>query len=129
MYDGEGKKVITYPRTEITPPACGLAEPSAIPVSELPVIRRGASGTFHDKGLAGASHHAGVPNVNTVDNLRAVWPPLSVDERRLFDLSLAPRSDPPAQRHHPQAVGGHDICECRLAPARTPSVAAVARVL
>ena len=42
----------------------------AIPVPEPPVIRRGASGAFHDKGLAGASHHAVIPNVNTVDNLR-----------------------------------------------------------
>ena len=59
---------------------------SAIPVPEPPVIRRGASGPFHDKGLAGASHHAVIPNVNTVDTLREVWPRLSGDERRLFDV-------------------------------------------
>jgi DNA topoisomerase-3 len=36
----------------------------AIPVVEPPVIRKGASGTFYDKGLEGASHHAVIPNVN-----------------------------------------------------------------
>ena len=51
-----------------------------------PVIRRGASGTFHDKGLEGASHHAVIPNVNTVDTLREVWPRLSIDEKKLFDV-------------------------------------------
>ena len=53
---------------------------------EPPVIRRGASGTFHDKGLEGASHHAVIPNVNTVDTLREVWPRLSIDEKKLFDV-------------------------------------------
>ena len=59
---------------------------SAIPVPEPPVIRRGTSGAFNDKGLAGASHHAVIPNVNTVDSLREVWPRLTPDERRLFDV-------------------------------------------
>jgi hypothetical protein len=36
----------------------------AIPVPEPPVIRKGASGSFYDKGLEGASHHAIIPNVN-----------------------------------------------------------------
>jgi len=49
-------------------------------------IRRGASGAFHDKGLAGASHHAIIPNANTVDDLKAIWPRLTGDERRLFDV-------------------------------------------
>jgi type I restriction enzyme R subunit len=44
----------------------------AIPVPDPPVIRRGAGGHFHDKGLEGASHHAIVPNVNTVDTLRGM---------------------------------------------------------
>ena len=57
----------------------------AIPVPE-PLIRRGASGAFHDKGLAGASHHAVIPNANTVDTLAKVWPRLSADDRRLFDV-------------------------------------------
>jgi DNA topoisomerase-3 len=59
---------------------------SAIPVPELPVIRRGASGTFYDKGLEGASHHAVIPNVNTIESLPDVWPRLSSDEKKLFDV-------------------------------------------
>jgi DNA topoisomerase-3 len=59
---------------------------SAIPLPEPPVIRRGASGSFYDKGLEGASHHAVIPNVNTINNLREVWPRLSSDERKLFDV-------------------------------------------
>jgi DNA topoisomerase-3 len=43
-------------------------------------------GSFYDKGLEGASHHAVIPNVNTIDKLRDVWPRLSPDERRLFDV-------------------------------------------
>ena len=49
-------------------------------------MRRGASGTFYDKGLEGASHHAVIPNVNTIDKLRDVWPRLSSDEKKLFDV-------------------------------------------
>ena len=59
---------------------------AAIPVPQPPVIRKGASGTFYDKGLEGASHHAVIPNVNTIDKLREVWPRLSSDEKKLFDV-------------------------------------------
>ncbi|MFT8246675.1 DNA topoisomerase [Roseomonas sp. BN140053] len=100
LYDGEGKKVITYPRAEtrylpealiaeVPKLVAGLQVGRAfaeIPVPQPPVIRRGGSGAFHDKGLAGASHHAIIPNPNTVDTLREVWPRLSADERRLFDV-------------------------------------------
>ena len=100
LYDGQGKKVITYPRAEtrylpesLIPDVpriiAGLRVGRAfseIPVPEPPVIRRGASGSFHDRGLAGASHHAVIPNANTVDTLREVWPRLSADERKLFDV-------------------------------------------
>ncbi len=100
LYDGSGKKVITYPRAETRclPEALIADVPhvvaalragqtfAAIPVPDPPVIRRGASGCFSDKGLAGASHHAVIPNRNTVDTLRAVWPRLDADERRLFDV-------------------------------------------
>src|ERR1700737_2169868 len=100
LYDGQGKKIITYPRAEVrylpqslipdVPRIVGglrLGQSfSAIPVPEPPIIRRGASGTFHDKGLEGASHHAVIPNVNTIDKLREVWPRLSSDEKRLFDV-------------------------------------------
>jgi DNA topoisomerase-3 len=50
------------------------------------VIRRGASGAFYDKGLEGASHHAVIPNINTIDKLREIWPRLSSDEKKLFDV-------------------------------------------
>lgn len=100
LYDGQGKKIITYPRAEVRYLPESLIEDvpklvaglqvgqsfQAIPVPVPPVIRRGASGPFHDKGLEGASHHAVIPNVNTVDTLRAVWPRLSIDEKRLFDV-------------------------------------------
>lgn len=100
LYDGHGKKVITYPRAEtrylpesLIPDAprivAGLRVGRSfgeIPVPDPPVIRRGPHGAFHDKGLAGASHHAVIPNVNTVEDLRDIWPRLASDERRLFDV-------------------------------------------
>jgi len=100
LYDGQGKKVITYPRAEtrylpesLIPDAprivAGLRAGrafGAVPVPEPPLIRRGAGGAFHDKGLEGASHHAVIPNVNTVEALSEAWPRLSADERRLFDV-------------------------------------------
>jgi DNA topoisomerase III len=100
LYDGQGKKIITYPRAEVRylPQSLISDVPriiaglwvgqsfSAIPIPEPPVIRRGASGTFYDKGLEGASHHAVIPNVNTINKLPEVWPRLSSDERKLFDV-------------------------------------------
>ena len=100
LYDGQGKKIITYPRAEVRylPQSLISDVPrivaglrvgqsfSAIPVPESPVIRKGASGTFYDKGLEGASHHAVIPNVNTIDKLPEVWPRLSSDEKKLFDV-------------------------------------------
>jgi DNA topoisomerase-3 len=100
LYDGQGKKIITYPRAEVRylPESLISDVPrivaglrvgqsfGAIPVPDPPIIRRGASGGFHDKGLEGASHHAVIPNVNTVDKLRAIWPRLSLDEKKLFDV-------------------------------------------
>jgi DNA topoisomerase III len=101
LYDGQGKKIIiTYPRAEVRYLPQNLISDvprivaglrvgqsfSAIPVPEPPVIRKGASGTFYDKGLEGASHHAVIPNVNTIDKLPEVWPRLSSDEKKLFDV-------------------------------------------
>src|ERR1700737_4053191 len=100
LYDGQGKKIITYPRAEVRylPESLISDVPrivaglrvgqsfNAIPVPEPPVIRRGASGTFYDKGLEGASHHAVIPNVNTIDKLREVWPRLTTDEKKLSDV-------------------------------------------
>jgi DNA topoisomerase III len=100
LYDGQGKKIVTYPRAEVRylPQSLISDVPriiaglrmgqsfSAIPVPEPPVIPRGASGTFYDKGLEGASHHAIIPNVNAIDKLPVVWPRLSSDEKKLFDV-------------------------------------------
>ena len=100
LYDGQGKKIITYPRAEVRylPQSlisdvprivAGLRAGQsfrAIPVPNPPVIRKGAGGTFYDKGLEGASHHAVTPNVNTIDKLPEVWPRLSSDEKKLFDV-------------------------------------------
>jgi DNA topoisomerase III len=100
LYDGEGKKIITYPRAEVrylpevlvgdVPQiVAGLQVGQsfkAIPVPAPPIIRKGKTGSFYDKGLEGASHHAVIPNVNTIESLREVWPRLSLDEKRLFDV-------------------------------------------
>src|SRR6516164_6057059 len=100
LYDGQGKKIITYPRAEVRYLPASLIKDvprivaglrvgksfSVIPVPEPPIIRKGASGSFYDKGLEGASHHAVIPNVNTVDDLREIWPRLSIDEKKLFDV-------------------------------------------
>src|SRR5271169_654523 len=100
LYDGQGKKIITYPRAEVRYLPASLIKDvprivaglrvgksfSVILVPEPPIIRKGASGSFYDKGLEGASHHAVIPNVNTVDELREIWPRLSIDEKKLFDV-------------------------------------------
>ena len=99
LYDGAGKKVLTYPRAEVRYlPESAIADVpkivaglragkayAAVPVPSPPVIRKGRNGSFHDKGLEGASHHAVIPNVNTIDDLGEIWPRLSGDEKKLFD--------------------------------------------
>ncbi len=99
LYDGDGKKLITYPRAE----ARHLAENQIADVPAIvaamtrlrgfahltidpPVIRRGKSGHFCDKSLEGVSHHAIVPNVNVMDDLETRISRLSDDEKRLFAL-------------------------------------------
>src|SRR4051812_24013476 len=99
LYDGEGKKLITYPRAE----ARYLAERQADDVPAIlgallrlrgfaaleggaPVIRRGKRGHFHDEGLAGVAHHAVVPNVKVMADLEARVARLGEDEKRLFAL-------------------------------------------
>ena len=100
LYDGQGKKIITYPRAEVRylPESLISDVPkivaglqagqsfSTIPVPTPPVIRKGSRGSFHDEGVEAASHHVVIPNVNTVDDLPAVWPRLSIDEKKLFDV-------------------------------------------
>ena len=99
LYDGAGKKILTYPRAEVRYlPESAIADVpkivaglragkayAAVPVPSQPVIRKGRNGSFHDKGLEGASHHAVIPNVNTIDDLGEIWPRLSGDEKKLFD--------------------------------------------
>ena len=67
LYDGQGKKIITYPRAEVRylPQSLVSDVPkivaglqvgqsfNAVPVPDPPVIRKGASGSFYDKGLEG----------------------------------------------------------------------------
>src|SRR3954454_3408184 len=99
LYDGEGKKLITYPRAEArylaenqigdVPAIVGallrLRGFAALDVG-TPVIRRGRSGHFHDKGLASVAHHAVVPNVKVMADLEARVARLGDDEKRLFAL-------------------------------------------
>ncbi|MBP2297842.1 DNA topoisomerase [Azospirillum picis] len=99
LYDGDGKKLITYPRAE----ARYLSENQIADVPAVvgaltrlrgfahldiarPVIRKGKSGHFCDKALEGVSHHAVIPNVNVLDDLEARLARLSDDEKRLFAL-------------------------------------------
>ena len=100
LYDGEGKKILTYPRAEVRYlPESAIADAAqivaglragrsyaSVQVPSPPVIRKGRNGAFHDKGLEGASHHAVVPNVNTIGDLREIWPRLTLDEKKLFDV-------------------------------------------
>src|SRR3954451_16083562 len=99
LYDGEGKKLITYPRAEARYLAENQIGDVAVILAALlrlrgfaaldigaPVIRRGKGGHFHDQGLEGVSHHAVVPNVNVAADLEARIARLADDEKRLFAL-------------------------------------------
>jgi DNA topoisomerase III len=99
LYDGDGKKLITYPRAEaryltenqiadvpvITGALTALRGFAHLDLAK-PVIRKGKSGFFSDKALEGVSHHAVVPNVNVMDDLERRLPRLSDDEKRMFAL-------------------------------------------
>jgi DNA topoisomerase-3 len=99
LYDGDGKKLITYPRAEaryLTENQIADAPAIVAALTRLrgfahleiapPVIRPGMSGHFCDKALEGVSHHAVVPNVNVLNDLETRLPRLSEDEKRLFAL-------------------------------------------
>src|SRR5918993_477970 len=99
LYDGEGKKLITYPRAEARYLAQNQIDDVPTIISALlrlrgfaaldlsnPVIRRGKSGHFYDKGLEGVSHHAVVPNVNVMADIEERIARLTDDEKRLFAL-------------------------------------------
>jgi DNA topoisomerase-3 len=65
----------------------GLRELPFVKVGyETPTYRMGKRGCFSDEGLAGASHHAIIPNFKTRDKWARVLGALSADERRLFEL-------------------------------------------
>ena len=99
LYDGDGKKLITYPRAEaryltenqiddVPAIASALTRLRGFAHLDLskPVIRRGKSGHFSDRALKGVSHHAIAPNVNVLDDLEQRLARLSDDEKRLFAL-------------------------------------------
>ena len=99
LYDGDGKKLITYPRAEaryltenqigdVPTIVCALLGLRGFAHLEIdkPEIRRGKSGDFNDKALEGVAHHAVIPNVNVLDDLDSRLGRLSDDEKRLFAL-------------------------------------------
>ncbi len=104
LYDGAGKKILTYPRAEVRClPESAIADApkivaglqagksyGAISGPSPPATRKGQNGSFHDKGLEGASHHAVIPNVNTIVDLGDIWPRLSGDAKKLFDAVARP---------------------------------------
>lgn len=99
LYDGDGKKIITYPRAEsrylaeaqakdVPTILSGLGKLSDYKtfVTGTPVIRTGKSGVFSDKALAGVSHHAIIPNVNVISDATKILAKCSEDEKKMFDL-------------------------------------------
>ncbi|WP_018391664.1 DNA topoisomerase [Ancylobacter sp. FA202] len=93
----ERHKLITYPRAEtrylpenLVPSADNLLtalrgiDGLAPLLPAAAVIRKGKSGLWSDAGIAGASHHALIPNVNA-PNMSASVAALDHDERMLFD--------------------------------------------
>src|SRR5258708_7496170 len=82
LYDGQGKKIITYPRAEVRYLPKSLIKDvprivaglrvgksfGAIPVSPPPVTRKGATATSYNKTLDGAIHHPATPTPTTLHN-------------------------------------------------------------
>jgi DNA topoisomerase-3 len=114
LYDGQGKKIITYPRAEVRylPESLIKDMPrivaglrvgksfSTIPVPEPAVVRRGASGSFYDKELEGASHDAVILNANTVDKPAQIRPRLDRREEAVAT------SSPASQKRHARLATG-----------------------
>jgi DNA topoisomerase-3 len=94
----ETHKITTYPRaeTKYLPEVerknaqamlDGLRDLPFVKVTyEAPTYRIGKRGCFSDEGLAGASHHAIIPNFKTRDKWASILNALSANERRLFEL-------------------------------------------
>ncbi len=55
-------------------------------VPDSPEVRTGKKGHYYDKGLAGSSHHAIIPNMNSMDGVAEIYKRLSEDERAVFDI-------------------------------------------
>ncbi|RED52204.1 DNA topoisomerase [Aestuariispira insulae] len=99
LYDGDGKKIQTYPRaesrylaenqiadiSEIVKGLKGLSHYADVPLDK-PEVRKGKAGHFSDAALKGVSHHAIIPNKNTMDKIRDIYPRLTQDEKKMFDL-------------------------------------------
>lgn len=51
-----------------------------------PQVRKGKDGHFSDKALEGFSHYAIIPNINAPRDFADVYPSLSSDQKKLFDL-------------------------------------------
>ena len=99
LYDGEGKQILSYPRTDIAylPEDVATSAPqiltslarldtyATIEQPPTPVSRTGKNGTYWDKGLKGESHHALMPNPKTVDDIATIWERLDADEKALMD--------------------------------------------
>jgi DNA topoisomerase-3 len=51
-----------------------------------PQVRKGRAGHFSDAALNGFSHYAIIPNINAPKPFREVYPNLTDDQKKLFDL-------------------------------------------
>ena len=95
----ETHKIATYPRSEtrFLPDSLTDQAPRLLVVLTMipsfggsaptePVIRSGKGAVYSDRGVAGSSHHAIIPNVNVGDELACRYDKLNADERKLFDV-------------------------------------------
>lgn len=91
--------IATYPRAEtrylpevmVNDVPAILAGLSALPrfagyAAPEPVIRSGKKGVFCDAALEKLSHHAVIPNVAKADEFAKIYPNLTADQQKLFDL-------------------------------------------
>jgi len=104
LYSAEGGALTTYPRSAVrylaetqiddAKPICRFLAslpsigktPAITQALATPQIRNGKSGAFYTKGLAGESHTAIIPNVNTLGDAAAHIARLSEAERKVYFL-------------------------------------------